>query len=162
MSPSTSHRPADKIASPVPVASVTATTARAERLRTNIRCLVAARGLTLAEIARKGGLPSANAIHNFLGGRSFSLSLATLQALAKVLDVSVDDLIGPSGCQLNGHANYHPDDRNAPGQPPIGTATGDAFARLAASLEAVSFVLEAASRAAAEASQAAKVRARPD
>lgn len=69
--------------------------ARAARLRENIVRLVALRGTNLGRLARCCGMPSANGLYNFLGGKSCSLSMATLQRLAPALGVSVDQLLGP-------------------------------------------------------------------
>ena len=82
----------------------------AERLRGNLIRLVTRRGTNLGCLARACGMPSANALYNFLGGRSRSLSMATLQRLVAALDVSMDELLAS---EKSNEAELQPEPRLA-------------------------------------------------
>lgn len=56
--------------------------------------LMAAHRLKPADLARLADLPSANAIYNFLNGHSDSFAQATLERIAKALNVSVAEVFG--------------------------------------------------------------------
>lgn len=70
--------------------------AAAERRRRSLREFMKSRDLKPAPWARRAGLPNANAIYNFLGGDSDSLSQKTLEALATAEGVEVAELTGDS------------------------------------------------------------------
>lgn len=53
-----------------------------------------ARGITANAWAERAGLPNANAIYNFLSGKSRSLSQATYEKLAGVFGISTSILTG--------------------------------------------------------------------
>lgn len=57
----------------------------AERRRRALTRALAAADMSPTDAARAAGLPSANAIFNFLGARSKSLSQSTIEALVKVI-----------------------------------------------------------------------------
>jgi hypothetical protein len=59
--------------------------AEAERRRAGLRRELDRNDLTPADAARLAGFPTANALYNFLNGRTRSLSHETLEALAKVI-----------------------------------------------------------------------------
>jgi transcriptional regulator with XRE-family HTH domain len=68
--------------------------ADAERRRTFLRELLKRNNMRPAELARRAGFPSTNAIYNFLNGRSASLSQATIEKIVAVFsDGSADALI---------------------------------------------------------------------
>ena len=67
---------------------------RGERRREALRRFMAARNLKLADWAKRAGLPTSNAITNFLNYKSESLNVDTYQQLARAESVSVSELIG--------------------------------------------------------------------
>ena len=67
---------------------------RAEERRAAIRQVKEQIGLTLEEWCKRAGLKNSTAVGNFLRGESQSLSLSTLEPLARVAGVSVSELIG--------------------------------------------------------------------
>lgn len=72
--------------------------ARGEMRRRALQKAMAERGLKPADVARMAGLPSANAIYNFLNRRSNSLAAETLERIAKAMpETSVEELTGLAG-----------------------------------------------------------------
>lgn len=70
---------------------------RAEARRSALKKIMAEKDVTAAEVARMAELPTANAIYNFLSGRSKSLSADTYEKIAKAIPgVSVSELTGLS------------------------------------------------------------------
>ncbi len=68
---------------------------QAQLRRETFRRFLADRGLNRAELARLAGLPTANALHNFLNGRSASLSLPTLEAIHRAVPgATIAEIIG--------------------------------------------------------------------
>src|SRR5690242_4757787 len=67
---------------------------RAEVRRVAIRRALKERNLTLQKACELAGLPNANALGNFLSGRSRSLNLETLEPLAQALKLPTSELIG--------------------------------------------------------------------
>lgn len=57
----------------------------AEARRYVLREILAQTGLTVTELARRAGLPRANALYNFLNGRTLSLSSNSLAAIRAAL-----------------------------------------------------------------------------
>ena len=79
---------------------------RAELRRKALRQVMAERGLSPADVARMIGLPTANAIYNFLNKRSKALSSDTYEKMAKFIpDTSM--------AQLTGLASRAPDQKGA-------------------------------------------------
>lgn len=68
-------------------------TSDADRRRAALQRFIDERGLEVADWARRAGLPTDTSIHNFLKGRSDSLSVPTLEALARAEDVSIGRLL---------------------------------------------------------------------
>jgi transcriptional regulator with XRE-family HTH domain len=65
-----------------------------EARRAAIKAVQQAAGLSVEEWCKRAGLKSSGAVGNFLRGLSRSLSLSTLEPLARAADVSVSQLIG--------------------------------------------------------------------
>lgn len=66
---------------------------RAEARRRALRRVLQSHGLSPADAARRAGLPTANALYNFLNRRTRSLSQQTYEAIAQALpDTTVSDL----------------------------------------------------------------------
>lgn len=66
----------------------------AERRRKALRAILDERGLTLRQAADMAGIGSPSALGNFLNGVTASLNVATLEPLAKALNVSINKLVG--------------------------------------------------------------------
>jgi transcriptional regulator with XRE-family HTH domain len=66
----------------------------AERRRKALRAILDERGLTLKDAAHAAGIGSASALGNFLNGVTASLNVATLEPLARALNVSINRLVG--------------------------------------------------------------------
>ena len=72
-----------------------ADTVDAARRRRAIRHFLDRHDITAANLAHRAGLPNANAIYNFLSGRTGSLSQGTLERIAAVFPgTSIDELTG--------------------------------------------------------------------
>jgi transcriptional regulator with XRE-family HTH domain len=70
---------------------------RAEARRQALKKIMNEKDVTAADVARMAELPTANAIYNFLSGRSRSLSAETYEKIAKAIPgVSVSELTGLS------------------------------------------------------------------
>jgi transcriptional regulator with XRE-family HTH domain len=68
---------------------------RGEARRQALQRAMDERGMKPADVARAAGLPSANAIYNFLNRRSKSLAAETLERIARALpETSVEELTG--------------------------------------------------------------------
>lgn len=67
---------------------------QAEMRRRAFAEFLSSRRLTPAEVARLAGLPNANSIYNLLNGHSASMAQATLERIARALNVSVAEIIG--------------------------------------------------------------------
>ena len=67
---------------------------RAEERRAAIRRALKERGLSRQKACELAGLKNANALGNFLTGRTRSLNLDTLEPLARVLNMTISELVG--------------------------------------------------------------------
>ena len=66
-----------------------------ERRRAGLRRLLERKNITATDLARTIGLPTPNALYNFLNGRTASLSLETVERILSAHpDVSFHDLVG--------------------------------------------------------------------
>ena len=67
---------------------------RAGERRAAIRRAIKECNLTQQKACQLAGLKNANALSNFLNGRSRSLNLDTVEALARALKMTISELIG--------------------------------------------------------------------
>ncbi len=143
--------------SPAPEAAAAIASARSARLRENLLCLIAERGLTLAQLARRSGMPTANALYNFTNGRTAGLSQQTLEQICNAVPgITIDELVGRTARRAGRHAGPQAVPTRS-GQTAAYRAVALALDKLSGSLTALSIVLDAAGNAAAEATQCAKV-----
>ena len=69
--------------------------AQAQLRREAFRAFLAVHNLTAAELARRAGLPTANALYNFLNRRAGSLALPTIEAILRACPgTTAGDIIG--------------------------------------------------------------------
>jgi transcriptional regulator with XRE-family HTH domain len=142
--------------SPAPEAAAAIAAARSTRLRENLLRLIAEHRLTFAQLARRSGMPTANALYNFTNGRTAGLSQQTLEQICNAIPgITIDELVGRTARKAGRHAGAQTVPTKA-GQTTAYRAVALALDRLSGSLAALSIVLDAAGNAAAEATQCAK------